>query len=172
MHSICVCVCLSVCICDCVYVYIYVSASALQYMRTKNVSHMDLKPQNVLLASTTSPILKIAGHYIVINDSVIVVFFNCRWLWSHVQLVDDVVGRFRLCALPAWWDWCSAQSAWLSAVHGTRAVDSPTIQRESWPMVSWRYSLWSVVLFFCILLFLLFRLYAADNMLWWFCWFR
>jgi len=80
MHSICVCVCLSVCICDCVYVYIYVSASALQYMRTKNVSHMDLKPQNVLLASTTSPILKIAGHYIVINDSVIVVFFNCRWL--------------------------------------------------------------------------------------------
>lgn len=44
-------------------------ASALQYMRTKNVSHMDLKPQNILLASTTSPILKIAdfgfAHYLL-----------------------------------------------------------------------------------------------------------
>jgi len=38
-----------------------VVASALQYMRSKNVSHMDLKPQNILLSTTTSPILKIAG---------------------------------------------------------------------------------------------------------------
>jgi len=40
-----------------------VLASALQYMRSKNVSHMDLKPQNILLSTTTSPILKIAGLY-------------------------------------------------------------------------------------------------------------
>jgi len=56
-----------VCIYVCVYLFMCVSASALQYMRTKNVSHMDLKPQNILLASSTSPILKIAGHYILLS---------------------------------------------------------------------------------------------------------
>ncbi|XP_059479674.1 serine/threonine-protein kinase ULK3-like isoform X2 [Neocloeon triangulifer] len=35
-------------------------ASALQYIRSQNVSHMDLKPQNLLLASRTSPVLKMA----------------------------------------------------------------------------------------------------------------
>jgi len=42
---------------------VFVSASALQYMRSKNVSHMDLKPQNILLSSAASPVLKIAGLY-------------------------------------------------------------------------------------------------------------
>jgi len=60
------------CLVWCLSVYGCVSASALQYMRTKNVSHMDLKPQNILLASSTSPILKIAGNYVVNNDSAII----------------------------------------------------------------------------------------------------
>ena len=51
--SVCLFLCMSVC----------VTASALQYMRTKSVSHMDLKPQNILLSATSSPVLKIAGLY-------------------------------------------------------------------------------------------------------------
>jgi serine/threonine-protein kinase ULK/ATG1 len=47
-------------------------ASALQYMRTKHVSHMDLKPQNILLSSTSNPRLKIAdfgfAHYLIGDD--------------------------------------------------------------------------------------------------------
>ncbi|KAK4298958.1 hypothetical protein Pmani_028731 [Petrolisthes manimaculis] len=34
-------------------------ASALQYMRQRNVSHLDLKPSNILLKSRTHPVLKI-----------------------------------------------------------------------------------------------------------------
>ena len=48
----------------CVFIYIcvIVPALALQYMRAKNVSHMDLKPQNILLTTTYgTPQLKIAG---------------------------------------------------------------------------------------------------------------
>lgn len=36
-------------------------ASALQYLRQNNVSHMDLKPKNLLLSSKTKPKLKLAG---------------------------------------------------------------------------------------------------------------
>jgi len=35
-------------------------ASALQHLRQNNVSHMDLKPSNLLVTSTTPPILKVA----------------------------------------------------------------------------------------------------------------
>ncbi|CAB3363420.1 Hypothetical predicted protein [Cloeon dipterum] len=35
-------------------------ASALQYIRSQNVCHMDLKPQNLLLTSRTNPVLKMA----------------------------------------------------------------------------------------------------------------
>lgn len=34
---------------------------ALQYLRANNVSHMDLKPQNLLLASRSNPTLKLTG---------------------------------------------------------------------------------------------------------------
>ena len=34
-------------------------ASALQFLRENNVSHLDLKPQNILLSSKTSPVLKV-----------------------------------------------------------------------------------------------------------------
>ncbi|KAF4519166.1 hypothetical protein B566_EDAN008229, partial [Ephemera danica] len=34
-------------------------ASALQYLRLQNVSHMDLKPQNLLLSSPCKPVLKV-----------------------------------------------------------------------------------------------------------------
>lgn len=44
-------------------------ASALQYMRSKHVSHMDLKPPNILLSSTLNPQLKIGdfgfAHYLI-----------------------------------------------------------------------------------------------------------
>jgi serine/threonine-protein kinase ULK3 len=36
-------------------------ASALQYMRAHNITHMDLKPQNLLLSSKSNPVLKMAG---------------------------------------------------------------------------------------------------------------
>lgn len=36
-------------------------ASALQYLRQNHVSHMDLKPKNLLLTSKTNPKLKLAG---------------------------------------------------------------------------------------------------------------
>lgn len=35
-------------------------AAALKYMRNENVSHFDLKPQNILLASRKNPVIKIA----------------------------------------------------------------------------------------------------------------
>lgn len=35
-------------------------ASALQYMRSNNVSHFDLKPQNLLLVKTPVLALKVA----------------------------------------------------------------------------------------------------------------
>ncbi len=35
-------------------------ASALQYLRSKNVAHMDLKPSNILLSSPRKPVLKLA----------------------------------------------------------------------------------------------------------------
>ncbi|KAF5397882.1 hypothetical protein PHET_08690 [Paragonimus heterotremus] len=34
---------------------------ALQYLKLKNVVHMDLKPQNILLTSNSHPILKVTG---------------------------------------------------------------------------------------------------------------
>lgn len=37
-------------------------ASALQYMRAHNITHMDLKPQNLLLSSKSNPVLKMAGN--------------------------------------------------------------------------------------------------------------
>ena len=46
-------------------IYLF-SALALHYMREKNISHMDLKPQNILLASNEkhNPVLKVAGLFI------------------------------------------------------------------------------------------------------------
>jgi len=38
-------------------------ASALEYLRQNSVSHMDLKPQNLLLTSKTNPKLKLTGIY-------------------------------------------------------------------------------------------------------------
>ncbi|EDV26515.1 uncharacterized protein TRIADDRAFT_54606 [Trichoplax adhaerens] len=35
-------------------------ASALQFLRIRNISHMDLKPQNMLLSSQNDPVLKLA----------------------------------------------------------------------------------------------------------------
>eukprot|EP00058_Branchiostoma_floridae_P009420 XP_002594908.1 hypothetical protein BRAFLDRAFT_110776 [Branchiostoma floridae] len=35
-------------------------AMALQFLRSKNISHMDLKPQNILLSSRDNPVLKLA----------------------------------------------------------------------------------------------------------------
>lgn len=41
------------------------AASALKYMHEKNVAHLDLKPQNILMTSRTSPRLKIAGRNMI-----------------------------------------------------------------------------------------------------------
>lgn len=42
-------------------------ASALEYLRKNSVSHMDLKPQNLLLTSKTNPMLKLTGKYEVLQ---------------------------------------------------------------------------------------------------------
>ena len=44
------------------HIMITVTALALQYMRSMHVSHMDLKPQNILLSSQTNTVLKVAGE--------------------------------------------------------------------------------------------------------------
>lgn len=36
-------------------------ALAMQFLRSKGIAHMDLKPQNILLTDPPRPILKIAG---------------------------------------------------------------------------------------------------------------
>ena len=36
-------------------------ALALQFLRSKGIAHMDLKPQNLLLTGDRRPILKVAG---------------------------------------------------------------------------------------------------------------
>lgn len=36
-------------------------ASALQFLHQRNISHLDLKPQNILLSSLEKPHLKLAG---------------------------------------------------------------------------------------------------------------
>jgi len=62
-------------------------------MRTKNVSHMDLKPQNILLASATSPILKIAGCYIFwimsLSQFILETFFARTYRFATIQNVTD-----------------------------------------------------------------------------------
>lgn len=37
------------------------SASALQFLHERSISHLDLKPQNILLSSLEKPHLKLAG---------------------------------------------------------------------------------------------------------------
>lgn len=37
------------------------SASALKFLHERNISHLDLKPQNILLSSLEKPHLKLAG---------------------------------------------------------------------------------------------------------------
>lgn len=39
----------------------YLPASALQFLHERNISHLDLKPQNILLSSLEKPHLKLAG---------------------------------------------------------------------------------------------------------------
>lgn len=39
------------------------SASALQFLHERNISHLDLKPQNILLSSLDRPHLKLAGGW-------------------------------------------------------------------------------------------------------------
>jgi len=64
-------------------VCVCVLASALQYMRSKNVSHMDLKPHNILLTVSSSPSLKIAGlHHFNSN------YHHCHHLYLYQSVLD------------------------------------------------------------------------------------
>jgi serine/threonine-protein kinase ULK/ATG1 len=44
---------------DILYLYL---ALALKFLHSKDIAHMDLKPQNLLLSSKENPTLKIAGR--------------------------------------------------------------------------------------------------------------
>jgi len=46
-------------------------ASALKFLREKNVVHMDLKPQNILLSSEHNPCLKLAGIFYLFLNTII-----------------------------------------------------------------------------------------------------
>ena len=41
----------------------FLLALALQFLRSNGISHMDLKPQNLLLSSPMKPVLKIGGLF-------------------------------------------------------------------------------------------------------------
>ena len=41
-----------------------VLAMALKFLRDRNISHMDLKPQNLLLSSSHDPVIKIGGQLV------------------------------------------------------------------------------------------------------------
>ena len=43
------------------YYFLPCAAFALQYMRSMNIVHMDIKPQNILLSNSENPKLKLAG---------------------------------------------------------------------------------------------------------------
>lgn len=43
-------------------------ALALQYLKSNNISHLDLKPHNILFKRTPKLTLKIAGLYALINN--------------------------------------------------------------------------------------------------------
>ena len=43
---------------------IFIIALALQFLRSKGIAHMDLKPQNLLLTAPPKAILKIGGTFI------------------------------------------------------------------------------------------------------------
>lgn len=41
--------------------FLHQLASAIEYLRSHNIVHMDLKPQNLLLTSRKNPVLKLTG---------------------------------------------------------------------------------------------------------------
>ena len=46
-------------------------ALALQFLRSKGIAHMDLKPQNLLLTGDRRPILKVAGKVDILATLII-----------------------------------------------------------------------------------------------------
>lgn len=49
-------------------------ASAMQYMRTNNISHFDLKPQNLLLIKSPNLMLKVADFGYAVTVSTVVIY--------------------------------------------------------------------------------------------------
>lgn len=56
--------------------WILSAASALQFLHERNISHLDLKPQNILLSSSEKPILKLADFGFAQH--------MCPWAEKHV----------------------------------------------------------------------------------------
>ena len=93
----------------CVRVCVRVSASALQCMRSKNVSHMDLKPHNILLTATSSPSLKIAGlhhinshHHHIHNHSLLCFIASARHQKWHFVLMSSICPSLLIRCCPQW----------------------------------------------------------------------
>ena len=58
-QTICLCVKFSIAHFD--TIDMFVSVKAMKFLQDNNVAHMDLKPQNILLSSTSNLTLKIGG---------------------------------------------------------------------------------------------------------------
>lgn len=60
------------------YVNYHSAACALQFLRSKGIAHMDLKPQNLLLSITGNRyVLKVGGTYNIIRTFIIYMCVQC-----------------------------------------------------------------------------------------------
>ena len=59
-------------------VYVHFAACALQFLRSKGVAHMDLKPQNLLLSVTGNRkyVLKVGGTHVCTSIYIIYVGYT------------------------------------------------------------------------------------------------
>ena len=75
--------------------FIIFSAQAMYFLWSHKVAHMDLKPQNILLTSSSNPTIKIAGES---TDQVIIWLdiVMIKLLWKYVDWVafDYIFNRY------------------------------------------------------------------------------
>ena len=76
------------------------SAMALQFLREKQISHMDLKPQNLLLSGNSRhPVLKVAGECVVnkpvVGNGLLVGLIGLCQTISMVNLQEAIIQGYK-----------------------------------------------------------------------------